>query len=201
MFTFKYKDYNFNCEIGTMTPNQYIKMIDLLQQTNPNNICELGSGQSTIIFDTFINNSPNIKFYSIEHDILYKTKYSVILELINDKYKDFDLWLNKQEKFDFVFIDGPNDVLPRNYKNLEFSRLQVWDFILQDKLNDNALILYHDSERIEAQNTLQKFEQLLIDKHFKFDKEIIKETNKEIINYNLTILETCPELTVYKIRK
>ena len=54
-----YKGYSCWSDLGMMTPAQYIKMIDLLEEYHPSNICELGSGQSTEIFDYYIKN-PNL---------------------------------------------------------------------------------------------------------------------------------------------
>jgi hypothetical protein len=43
-----------------MTPKQYEIMIDLLEETKPKRICELGSGQSTEIFEEYQNKNTNV---------------------------------------------------------------------------------------------------------------------------------------------
>ena len=55
-----------------------------------------------------------------------------------------------------------------------------------NKIEDNAYILYHDSERNNAKTTLKEFERLLNEYKFTFDKQIINNI---------------PELTIYKIYK
>ena len=50
-----YKSYDFQVnEIGgTMLEDEYNKMIDILEAFKPHRICELGSGQSTQIFEKY----------------------------------------------------------------------------------------------------------------------------------------------------
>lgn len=212
MFPCNYKEYDFDCEVGTMTPCQYKRMIDLLENNNLHNICELGSGQSTRIFKTYCKKRNAIAF-SIENDTYYNIYDSIMMPLkektsfaIDDKifdkctyYYGFEDWLKEQDKFDFVLIDGPNDVVPHNYKSLYYSKIQTLSFILLDKLNNNSFVLIHDSERDEAQRTLEIFETLLSERGYGFLKEIITETDEQIIEYNKKYLNVCPELTIYKI--
>ena len=213
MFEFKYKDYSFHCEIGTMTPLQYIKMIYILEDLKPKRICELGSGVSTEIFDVYCKKEDSIRF-SIEHDEFYKRyNHTIMMPLIENsslnlnghsyknccKYGGFEDWLYGQNGFDLIFIDGPNDGIPFNPYNLEYARVQLFDFVLMDKLNNECVVMYHDSERDVAQNTLNEFERLLTDKGYAYQKEVVVEKDKEIIEYNKITLGVCPELTSYKI--
>jgi hypothetical protein len=215
MFHFDYKEYSFWCDIGMMTPKQYIKMIDLLEKYKPKRICELGSGQSTEIFEVYAKKM-NAELYSIEHDIYYNThKNNVLIPLIENsqltvrgktydkcsKYDGFEKWIESQDKFDFVLIDAPNDGIPTNEHNLEYARIQMLDFVLLDKLCDKSIVMYHDSERNIAQNTLNEFERLLAENGFFFQKEDVIENDIEIIDYNRKVLGTCPILTTYKINK
>ena len=73
-----YLDYNFDVYPGTMEKNEYIPMIDILEDFKPKRICELGSGQSTRIFETYCDKY-NAKLYSIEHDDFFKRKDAIIL--------------------------------------------------------------------------------------------------------------------------
>lgn len=207
-----YKGYSFWCgDVGMMTPKQYIKMIDLLEETKPKRICELGSGQSTEIFETYQNNYKYVSVFSIEHDKYFRTHKSVVMIPLKENtsfngyekctvYDGFEKWLEEQNKFDFVLIDGPNDTLPKNEHNLIYSRIQMLSFLLLDKLNDNAVIMYHDSNTEEARNTLDEFEKLLEEKNISYEKETILEDDKETLEYNIKILEMCPELVIYKIK-
>ncbi len=213
MIHIDYKGYSCWSDLGMLTPCQYIKMIDLLEEFKPDNICELGSGQSTEIFETYCNKT-NAKLHSIEYDIYYMThKNNVKMQLIENTsininnclynnctiYKELEDWLLKQNKFDFILIDGPNDTLPNNDKNIQYSRIQLLSFI--NNLSNKSIILYHDSNAINADKTLNEFERQLSLNSFKYDKEIIKETNKEIIEYNNKYLGLCPELIIYYLSK
>lgn len=53
---FTYKEHTFCCDIGMMTRCQYEKLIDMLDEIRPMRICELGSGQSTEIFEKYAKN-------------------------------------------------------------------------------------------------------------------------------------------------
>lgn len=200
-----YKGYSFWCgDVGMMTPKQYMKMIDLLEESKPKRICEFGSGQSTEIFETYIKKS-NAQLYSIENDKYYMThKNNLLTPLENTAYNNYENcviykgledWLKQQDKFDFILIDGPNDVLPENKFGIQYSRIQILSFILLNKLNDKAIIIYHDSNVEEAKNTLEEFEKLLKN----YNKEIIIETDNKIVDKNINILKMCPELTIYKL--
>lgn len=193
-----YLDYNFDVYPGTMKKNEYIPMIDILEDFKPKRICELGSGQSTRIFETYCDKY-NAKLYSIEHDEIWKRQNSVLLKFIDyetfininghiyescNKYDEFEEWLEQQDKFDFILIDGP---LGWGHRELyKYSRIQILSFILLNKISDSAYVLYHDSERNNAKTTLNEFERLLNEYKFIFDKQIINDI---------------PELTIYKINK
>lgn len=214
MFHFDYKDYSFWCDIGMMTPLQYIRMINLLEEYKPKRICELGSGQSTDIFNVYAKKE-GATTYSVEHDIYWNTHNSIMMPLVEDtqlvvnahkyvtctRYEGLELWLENEDKFDFVFIDAPNDGIPFNPYNLEYARVQTLDFVLMNKLADESVVMYHDSERESAQNTLMEFEKLLTEYGYSYEKEIVIEKDKEIIEYNKKVLGVCPELTIYKIKK
>lgn len=209
----EYKGYHFSCDIGMMTPCQYKKMIDYLELYGPKRIIELGSGQSTKILSQFSFYNHSFVF-SIEHDLHYKNETNLYfplkeitsLEISKYKYDNCTIydgledWLITQNKFDFILVDGPNDVIFNN-QNLTYGRIQLLSFTILNKLNDDCIVMYHDSEREIAQNTLKEFEILLFENNYTFDKEIIRESDKEIYEYHKKVLITCPELTIYKIHK
>ena len=136
-------------------------------------------------------------FFSIEHDVNYATPSSIIFNLIEEtsiniygktyyncnKYDGFEDWLDKQDKFDLVLIDGPYGF----NMAYTFSRVQVLSFVLLNKLQDRCVILYHDSQRTNAKTTLDEFEVLLKDNGFKFSKEVLNENlERELTIYNIT---------------
>lgn len=205
--------YSFRSDIGMMTPSQYVHMIHMLESLKPKRICELGSGESTKIYNEY-NGRYGGERFSIESDIAYKKDDNTIfmptvvgreLNLLGHSYPNcmlyegFEDWLNNEECFDFIFIDGPNDGIPFNDIGLKYCRIQLLDFVLLDKMSDKCTVLYHDSEREIAQNTLMEFERLLKERGYSFDKEVVKETDMEYVRYNERTLGMCPELTVYKI--
>ena len=195
-----YLEYNFESFLGTMSENEYISMINILEKFKPKRICELGSGQSTNIFEIYCDKY-NAKLFSIEHDENYIKPSTILLPLIDketsininnhiynscNKYDNLEKWLKTQDKFDFILIDGPFGWGERElYK---YSRIQILSFVLLDKISDNAYILYHDSERNNAKTTLNEFERLLNIYKYEFNKKIINENEY-------------PELTIYKINK
>lgn len=197
----EYKGYEFQSCIygGTMTDEEYIRMIDILEEFNPNRICELGSGQSTLLFEHFCKNKCK-KLFSIEHDEEYKREDTVLFPLIENtevdidshiygdcnKYDGFEEWIERQDKFDFVLVDGPIGYGFR--ESYKYSRVQLLSFIIFDKLNDESIVLYHDSERENSKTTLSEFERLLLEKDFSFEKELLNENNMR-------------ELTIYRIKK
>lgn len=194
-----YKDYTFNPDKcgGTMTEEEYMKMIDILEDFSPNRICELGSGQSTLVFEQFCKFHGK-RMFSIEHDEAYKRENTVMLPLIEgteinvngktygdcNRYDGFEEWLKKQGRFDFILIDGPIGYAFRElYK---YSRVQLLSFVLLDKISNKAVVLYHDSERGNAKTTLKEFEKLLSEKGFKFKKELVNANNtRELTIYNI----------------
>lgn len=193
-----YLAYSFETFLGTMSVGEYKGMIDILEDFRPKRICELGCGQSTLIFETYCNRY-GAELFSIEHDERYRRGNTVMFKLIDEetsieingrrydslnKYDGFEDWLENQGKFDFVLIDGPFGFgLRENYK---YSRIQLLSFILLDKISDSAYILYHDSERRNAKTTLSEFEELLYRNKFIFRKKVITDR---------------PELTIYKVDK
>ena len=206
---YSYKEYEFNCGLYTMTPDQYKKMIDLLEELRPKRICELGSGQSTKIFETYQNKNTDVALYSIEHDPCFNTHKSIILTPLLENteylqysgcviYQDFDKWLVDQDNFDFVLIDGPNDFLPIGINNPTYSRIQMLSFV--NKLNPGAIVMYHDSNFVGADSTLCEFEKILDFNRVRYDKETITETDKRVIEYNTKVSGLCPELTIYKLK-
>lgn len=197
----KYKGYEFNSFSGTMTNDEYKYMINILEKFKPKRICELGSGQSTLIFEHYCNKYNSI-LYSIEHNEYWKRNNTIIFPLIENeqlntfinidgniykscnKYEGFENWLEKQDKFDFILIDGPYGFGYR--ENYTYSRIQLLSFIILNKIENNSYVLYHDSERNNAKTTLNEFERLLHLNNFKYD---------------INIINNIPQLTIFKIYK
>lgn len=197
----EYKGYEFSAcvEGGTLTEDEYIYLIDCLERERPDRICELGAGQSTKVFRHYCEKYDKT-FYSIEHDEKYRTVDSVMFPMVENttvligkeefgtcnKYDGFEGWLSHQRKFDFVLIDGP--VGSGFRESYDYSRVQLLSFIILNKINDGATVMYHDSERNNAKPTLNKFEELLSNANIGFTKIVLHMNEKR-------------ELTIYKINK
>jgi hypothetical protein len=62
--------------------------------------------------------------------------------------------------------------------NYTYSRVQLLSFIILDKIADNSIVIFHDSERINAKKTLDEFECLLGEKGYVYTKSIKCPWNK-----------------------
>lgn len=156
----------------------------ILDKTNPQNILEMGLGQTTKVTSQYIAHKNPSAFLTVcEHNQewidIYKTELPqnehikvnhLPLEEFelegqkNDKYKDLTLIIQNQ-KFDLIIIDGPTG----GGKN--FPRSNIIDLIRGQHLMDNFIIIFDDAER--------KGEQLTIEK----TKEELKERNMEFIEF------------------
>lgn len=194
----EYKGYHFEVQSqGTMTQFQYEDLIKLLEQKKPKRICELGSGQSTKIFEQYCKRY-NAYLVSIEHNEEWKKENSIIFPLVEysslkigdkfffncNKYEGFEQWLEKQEPFDFVLIDGP---LGWGFRQgYSYNRIQIVDFPLMNKLNQNSIVLYHDSQRKNAKTTLEEFEKILSEKGIRiFSKSCDDLQKRQLTVYRL----------------
>lgn len=188
MKDYNYKDYTYRASYGggTMFFNQYNTIIDLLQSQKPKRICQLGCGQTTNIFQQYCTKNKDIILFSIEHDghwahintilfpIVQKSNITILGNIYNNTnyYRGFEEWLSTQKPFDFISIDGPPGWgFRQNYK---YGRVQILSFILLNKINHNSIVLFHDSQRRNAKNTLAEFQKLLKEKEFNFQKNIIR---------------------------
>ena len=170
-----YKDYRFVETNGTMRVSQYQALIDILEVKKPARICELGGGQSTVIFEQYCDRHGGTLF-TIESDELFFRKNTVLFSLIEhasltignktfeecNVYQGLEHWMQSQDPFDLVLIDGPFGWGFR--EAYRYHRVQMLSFALLDKLNDGAVIMHHDSERANAITTCQEFEKIITEK-------------------------------------
>ena len=187
----EYRGYEFKEWFsGTMRDCQYKKMIDLLEQRKPKRICEVGCGTSTFIFEHYCEKY-NAHLESIEHESKYLRKNGTLLRVdeyveykIEDEYffpcnhyKGFTKWLQNQEPFDFVLIDGPctHGLRERKY---EYGRVQCVAFPILNKLTDNSILIMHDSERKQEANTLIRLEDVFKRYNYNFIREQVNDEGK-----------------------
>ena len=160
--------YHYKVNSFSLTKIQFIFLIGLLEKFRPNNICEFGAGESTKIFETYAEKY-NKSFLNIEQDknYLYKSskhfplkqETSLIINGItyprNGIYEGLENFFRnyKDEKFDFVLIDGP--FANQDNKKYEYVRLQMVYFIEFDLLQDKGYFLIHDSSSKGSQNSIK----------------------------------------------
>lgn len=195
----EYKGYEFSTNDGTMTISQYKYLIDLLEEYQPKRICEFGSGQSTLIFEKYCQKT-GAYLVSIEHDLNWKKKQSIIFNLIQNseltvkervfencnKYEGLESWLETQEPFDFIFIDGPPGWgFRQNYK---YGRVQVMDFLLLNKLTKQSIVLVHDSQRENMQRTLRQFQKILFERKYEFVRFPDNNRNKLLTTFYIKLI-------------
>ena len=149
-------------------------MYRILNDMRPQNILEIGLGQSTRMIGQYAAAFDNINHILVEHDkdwinffindfkLSSHTKVKQLdREMISYKdaesvrvFKGFKESFSNQ-KFDFIFIDAP---LGSDMK--QYSRIDTL-FILPDCLSDNFVILIDDFNRIGEQHTVAEIENIL----------------------------------------
>lgn len=191
----EYKGYQFeDYHYGTMRVSQYQKMIDLLEERKPKRICEMGTGQSTRIFEQYCQKY-GASLVSIEHKHQYRRKDTIMFQCyeffsfsIEDEqfphcsqYGGMELWLRDQDPFDFVLCDGPYGCGFRS--NYEYSRPQIVLFPMLNKLTDESIVIMHDSGRQAEANTLVRLEKIFDKKKYSFTKETDEEYDQMTTYY------------------
>lgn len=178
----------------SITNYQIKELFFYLDKYKPKSILELGSGVSTELLKDFLNENGG-EIISIDHDLHYRGNY--ILELVSggDYEIDGQIFNNTNyyngfrefiadKKFDFVMIDGPYGW----DTNQEYTRIQLLDIV--ENLADKSLVFVHDTDRKNAQSTLNLFEQKIKDR-FKYTRLDSKPKD----------CEDCKRMTIYMIEK
>ncbi len=159
-------------------------MYRILDEFQPENILELGLGQSTKMIGRYVqwkeekgeqchhyvveHDSDWIAFFRKSNDCLGNQSEIVQLELVKTEFDDgvsgektyMNLYQNFAEtfagkKFDFIFIDGP-------FGSPLYSRMNIID-LLPECLENSFVLMLDDAERIGERNTLQMMENILKD--------------------------------------
>ena len=156
----------------------------ILDKTNPQNILEMGLGQTTKVTSQYIaHKNPSASLTVCEHnqdwinhyksELPQSEKIKILalgLEYFeyegqqNDKYKDLEPLVQNQ-KFDLIIIDGPTG----GGKNLP--RSNIIDLVKGQYLANDFVIIFDDAERSGEQLTITK------------TKEVLKERSMEFIEF------------------
>ncbi len=195
---------NYEINPFSLTKEQITYLCDLLNTKKPKNILEYWCWVSSNIFNDYIQENKNSTYTWIEHDKNYKTNNNIqIFNLIDHPYinTNFYNWLEEyisktNKKFDFILIDGPFWY----NKKYDYTRLQMIDPILYNKLDEQWIFLIHDSQRKSTRKSIEILKILFYIKwynisinynNYKKDKELITfEFNKSwTIFHNSTNLQ------------
>ncbi len=144
----------------------------ILKDFQPENILELGLGESTKFISTYVNNYlPNAHHHIAEHDPVWIDFFSNNFQLSsrseikeielekgvlekNEYYRYKDFTNQFSANYDFILIDGPFGCNP-------VSRYDVIGYIHEHEFSGNFVILLDDTNRAGEQNTLATILHLL----------------------------------------
>lgn len=177
----------------------------ILDKTNPQNILEMGLGQTTKVTSQYIAYKNPLASLTVcehnqdwidhfKHELPQSGKIKIhCLPLDNfeyegqrsDKYKDLEPLVQNQ-KFDLLIIDGPIG-WQRN-----FPRSNIIDLVKEQHLAGDFIIIFDDAERSGEQLTITKTKEVLKEKDIKFveferkalkTQHIITSKSKSFIQY------------------
>ena len=155
----------------------------ILSDYKPQNILELGLGESSKLVSTHLNNYlPKARHLIIEHDQDWKNRFESLFTLSDrseiiisalqqrivnqnlvNSYSNFEQILNR--KFDLYIIDGP-------FGSTSFSRYDIIFAVENFNVSDNFILLIDDFDRKGEQETVREIEKILIEKNIKIYKGI-----------------------------
>lgn len=153
----------------------------ILDKVNPQNILEMGLGQTTKLTSQYIAyKNPQAELDVCEHSQewidIYKTDLPTAknikinhfdLEYFeydgkqNDKYAGLTDFVGNK-KFDIIIVDGPVG----GGKNLP--RSNILDLVQNNNLAENFIIIFDDAERMGEKTTIAKTKELLKTKNIEF---------------------------------
>ena len=158
----------------------------ILNDARPENILELGLGQSTKMTSQYVNHFDK-RLHVIEGDqdwidifsdnlditdnidITHKDLETIVIEdTFSVRYKDV-LDGIEDEKFDLIIIDGPQGYImtEEGVKKLDYSRTNVWE-LLENNLADDFIIIIDDYERYGEKRTMDHVKKVLTSKNIKY---------------------------------
>ena len=178
-------------------------LLKILKDKKPRCILELGSGQTTKIFNKYLTENKDAKAIVLEEnhdwfqfmkknihshrlDYIYAPLKSDSLENINYKWYSYDFndILQQKGKFDLIVIDGPKGTI-------RYSRFGLAKYITQIIDPSNFILIFDDSSRIGEEDTIKFIEKLFDNAQIKYNKfELFgskKQTCLSSIDFNTHI--------------
>ena len=182
---------NFSLINGAANYSFMYLLFRILDETHPQSILELGLGQTTKMTTQYMKFYDDVYLRVIENSQNWidsflennKVPNNIIITQVdlenfkinnkdNLKYKNLEK-IVKNQKYDFIIIDGPQGWLPTSPVSLqEYPRSNIWDLV-ENNLAEDFIILLDDYNRIGEQNTF---------------KILKKELNKHEKEYNTFIM-------------
>lgn len=166
----------------------------ILNEVKPQNILELGLGQTTKMTTQYVSYFNESNLQVIEDNQEWIDKFSKCLSLSDNvkinqvnsinvlidyneclKYENFDRLLNNN-LFDLVIIDGP-----LGYGQM-YPRTNIWDIV--NYLNNSFVIIIDDYDRKGEQNTCKKLFEILSKKGIDFDQITFKGLKHQLVIYS-----------------
>jgi len=159
------KDKDFTLTGGAANYSFIYVLFKVLDNLSPQNILELGLGQTTKLTSQYIKNKNNIakldviehsqewidvfapQFNNIENCKIYHRELEPVFinNSESDKYKNLNEII-KENKYNLVIIDGPIGI------KKDYPRTNILDLIPQN-LAENFIIILDDAERKGEKNT------------------------------------------------
>lgn len=167
----------------------------VLNDINPQNILELGMGQTSKLTAQYIAyKNSSARLHLVEHDLtwvdIFRNEVELsdritiyVLEMIQKKiqgyesnvYRDLSLRV-KDQKFDMIINDGPHG-------SDHYSRAGILD-LLDHNLADKFVIICDDYNWKSVQETVQKVMQKLHQMHIPFDHTLYNGVKTQSIIYS-----------------
>ncbi|SFL66609.1 Glycosyltransferase involved in cell wall bisynthesis [Methanobrevibacter olleyae] len=153
----------------------------ILNDVKPENILELGLGQTTKLTTQYVNHFTDSKLTVVEGDkewidnfsenlVINENTQILNLDLENFTYCDDETIRFKgfseliaNQKFDLIIVDGPQGFIidsENNFVELNYSRTNIWQLIPQN-LADEFIIIFDDFNRTGEKNTVKHVKELL----------------------------------------
>lgn len=164
----------------------------ILDELKPNNILELGLGQTTKLTTQYVHNNPKTNLLVIESDKNWIENFSKNLNvnenitIKNASTEDYNYKSTKNirysnlknvikdKKFNLIIIDGPLGM------NQDYPRTNIWN-IANGNLNNDFIIIFDDYERNGEKNTADKLLKILDAKNIKYSTVKYKGINEQFI--------------------
>lgn len=181
---------NFSLNKSSASYSFLYVLFRVLDEIKPNNILELGLGQSSKITTQYAKfNNSNLKIIESDKDwidifsknlesseninvLQIDTEELIFNSTTNLKYKDFSKDISN-DSFDLIIIDGPYGY------DQSYPRSNIWDFL--KNISKDFVIIIDDYERIGEQNTVKEFLKILDENNIQYGTVEFEGIKKQLV--------------------